>query len=201
MSRYGRDNALSVVGADSVTPFRRATFVETVDALAAQGCRLVRTGARDWPYRALLLAHSTKSARRQREKDSYEPFDPGQVSGSSQWTDGARGAMTLTWRPGDYGGVPGERMLSIAKANYGRAHVVVPVEAVRAGSKDEETENANVGFKSAGQTWRPLESFKPGKTAPRGPPRSASGSEPAPLRTRRCDPPPPATPRGSTGGI
>lgn len=108
----------------------------------------------------LLLAHSTKSARRQRETDLYEPFDPGQVSGSSQWTDGARGALTLTWRPEKYGGGPGKRMLAIAKANYGRAHVVVPVEVVRAGSKDKETENAIVGFKAAGRTWEPLDTFK-----------------------------------------
>ena len=110
----------------------------------------------------LLLAHSTKSARRQRKDNQYEPFDPGQVSGSSQWTDGARAALTLTWRPDDYGGGPGERMLAIAKSNYGQARVVVPVEAVRAGPKDTETGNAIVGFKAAGRTWGPLKSFKRG---------------------------------------
>ena len=40
----------------------------------------------------LMVAHSRKSARGGKE----DPFDPGQVGGSTHWTDRARGVMTLT---------------------------------------------------------------------------------------------------------
>ena len=54
-------DAASVAGDASGTRFRRAIFAETVDALAAQGYQLARTGTRDWPYRARCPGHDGDS--------------------------------------------------------------------------------------------------------------------------------------------
>ena len=74
---------------------------------------------------ALVVAHSTKAARG-RNKDKADPFDAGQVGGSGAWTDGARAALTMTWRAD-----AGDRVLAVAKSNYGKARILCDLESLR----------------------------------------------------------------------
>ena len=71
----------------------------------------------------LLIAHSSKAAR----GPDARPYDPGQIGGSSHWTDGARGALSLT-RDAD---APDRHRLAIVKANYGPSHVSAALSAGR----------------------------------------------------------------------
>ena len=71
----------------------------------------------------LLIAHSSKAARGGRRR----PYDPGQIGGSSHWTDGARGALSLT-RDAD---APDRHRLAIVKANYGPSLLSIDLAAVR----------------------------------------------------------------------
>ena len=73
----------------------------------------------------LLVAHSRKAAR---GKDA-DPFDPGQVGGVGAWADAARGVLTLTGQ-GD------NRILAIAKANWGRAYVLAQLAPVSNDARD-----------------------------------------------------------------
>ena len=93
----------------------------------------------------LLVAHSTKSARKGDGNKPPDPFDPGQVGGSAAWTDGVRSALVLDWDD-DRG--PGERRLSVAKSNYGPSRVTMPLEAVTVGKDDKAHGGAVVGFKA-----------------------------------------------------
>lgn len=88
----------------------------------------------------LLVAHSTKAARKQGQQD--DPFDPGNVGGSAAWVDGARSALVLGW---DDARGDGELQLAVAKSNYGPSRQVLPLDRVRQG-------NVPVAFKAAG-TW------------------------------------------------
>ena len=69
-------------------------------------CRRLRCGA-------LILAHDTKGTRNEL-KDGGE-LGTGAVAGSSQWTDGSRGAFHLA-RYGE------SRIIQCIKANYARSH-------------------------------------------------------------------------------
>lgn len=90
----------------------------------------------------LMVAHSRKEAR-----DKPDPFDPGNVAGSTHWTDAARGVLTLTF-DGDANATPGARILAIPKANYGPQKLLLKVEPVRA------RHGEIVGFtNSPGATW------------------------------------------------
>ena len=71
----------------------------------------------------LLIAHSSKGAR----GDDAKVYDPGQIGGSSHWTDGARGAMSLS-RTAD---APDRHRLAIVKANYGPSLVSSDLSAAR----------------------------------------------------------------------
>ena len=71
----------------------------------------------------LLIAHSSKGAR----GPDARPYDPGQIGGSSHWTDGARGALSLS-RTAD---APDRHRLAIVKANYGPSLVSVTMTATR----------------------------------------------------------------------
>ena len=73
----------------------------------------------------LLVAHSTKAVRGQKQ----DFYDPGKVAGSSHWTDGVRGVLTLQWLPG---GASGERCLAIPKSNWGPSRIWAKVEPVQA---------------------------------------------------------------------
>lgn len=84
----------------------------------------------------LVVAHSTKTVRK--DANDLNPFDSGQVAGTTYWTDAVRGVLTMTWR---VGGEADERMLSIAKANYGPSRIVTAIDPIRSCS------NAIVGFK------------------------------------------------------
>ena len=111
------DPALSayVGDANSAAPVR-----DFMGALAAQAVAL-KCGV-------VLVAHSRKDARGQEKSD---PFDPGNVAGSSHWTDAARGVLTLTY---EKGAAPGDRILAVSKANYGPSRILCRVDPVRAPS-------------------------------------------------------------------
>jgi len=76
--------------------------------------------AREHAVGVLLVAHSTKDARRSGQADV---FDAGRIAGSSHWTDGVRGVMTMQWKPEKWGGHKGERIVAIPKANWGAARI------------------------------------------------------------------------------
>ena len=78
----------------------------------------------------LMVAHSNKDARGNKEND---PYDPGKVSGTTQWTDSVRGVMTIDWHP-DKEDRPGERILRIPKANLGRSRISCELDTIRADS-------------------------------------------------------------------
>ena len=87
----------------------------------------------------LLIAHSSKAARRE-----GDPYDPGQIGGSSHWTDGARGALSLS-RTAD---APDRHRLAIVKANYGPSMVSANLTTCRT------TGGALIGLDGAGATWQ-----------------------------------------------
>ena len=126
------DPALSayVGDANSAAPVR-----DFMGVLAAQ--------ARELECGVVLVAHSRKAAR-----GDPDPFDPGNVAGSSHWTDAARGVLTLTY---EKGAAPGDRVMAVSKANYGPSYILCRVDPVRASSGEI------VGFTNApGSTWDTL---------------------------------------------
>ena len=78
----------------------------------------------------LMVAHSNKDARGNKGND---PYEPGKVSGTTQWTDSVRGVMTIDWHP-DKENRPGERILRIPKANLGRSKICCELDTIRADS-------------------------------------------------------------------
>ena len=99
--------------------------------------------AREYEAGVLALAHSRKSARGGKNDSTADPFDPGQVAGSTAWHDGVRGVLTFNFHPaGDT-----SRVLAIAKANMGPARIQCVAQPVRATSS-----GWILGFK-AGDTW------------------------------------------------
>ena len=87
----------------------------------------------------LLIAHSSKQARR-----DGDPYDPGQIGGSSHWTDGARGALSLSRYQDD----PDRHRLACVKANYGPSMVSTDLTTCRT------TGGALVGLDGAGAAWQ-----------------------------------------------
>ena len=104
----------------------------------------------------LLIAHSSKAARgKDRGKDA-DPYDPGQIGGSSHWADGARGALSLTRDAA----APDRHRLAVVKANYGPSMVSTDLAAARTPG------GALVGLDARdGATWQH------GAPGDRGPPR------------------------------
>ncbi|MDE0227296.1 MAG: AAA family ATPase [Spirochaetaceae bacterium] len=108
----------------------------------------------------LIVAHSRKDARRKDGRSNPDPFDPGNVAGSTHWTDAARGALTLTWNS-DAGA--GARVLAVAKANYGPSRILTSVDPVRS------PHGEIVGF--TGGPWQTMaERDKPAEAATNGNP-------------------------------
>ena len=94
----------------------------------------------------LLVAHSTKETRRgNRADDPPDPFTPGMVGGSSHWTDGVRGALTLTPDPTDRA----RPVLAVAKANWGPAYMSARLVGLMPGGL-----RYPVGFEAAGDGWQ-----------------------------------------------
>lgn len=94
----------------------------------------------------LLVAHSTKEARKQGQQD--DPFNPGKVGGSAAWTDGVRSALILDW---DDARGPGAVRLAVAKSNYGPARRLLPLERVTVGGDGEAADRgATVAFRVEG---------------------------------------------------
>ena len=117
------DPALSAYVGDpiGIPPVRE--FLSALSGLAAE----TESGV-------LLLAHSTKAARR-----SADPFDPGHIGGSAAWYDGARGAMVLAREDS------GDRVLRVCKANYGPDYVQALLDPVV-----DRITGAPVGFAPGG---------------------------------------------------
>jgi len=103
----------------------------------------LETLAEQFEAGCLMLAHTTKAARVR--GNAQDPFDAGQTSGSGQWTDAARAALTLTW-----GENPGDRVLGVAKSNYGPDRILVDLETLR------RKDGTIIGFNAAGN-WRTQE--------------------------------------------
>ena len=120
---------------------------EFLTALATEAAEL-NTGV-------LLLAHSNKAARRpgnQNPKTELDLLDPGQVGGSTAWTDGVRGVLAMAWKPKDKDAAGGERVLTITKANYGPARLNCDLDAIRQDKKAQD-KGAIVGFRSYPSGW------------------------------------------------
>ena len=94
------------------------------------------TLARKYEAGVLALAHSRKASRH-RDPD---PYDPGQVSGSSAWHDGVRGVLTFTFEKVETESYS-RRVLAVAKANMGPARIECDTQPI---SKDS---GWIVGFK------------------------------------------------------
>lgn len=98
----------------------------------------------------LLVAHSTKAARNNRNQEP-DPFDPGHVGGSAAWTDGVRSALILDW---DDARGPRAIRLAVAKSNYGPARRLLPLVRVKVGAADAENHGATVAFRvEDGGAW------------------------------------------------
>ena len=134
------DPALSayVSDANNAAPVR-----DFMGALAAQAIPL-RCGV-------VLVAHSRKEAR---NSGKYDPFNPGNVAGSTHWTDAARGVLTLTWEADMEAGT---RVLAVSKANYGPARILTAVDPVRS------SHGEIVGF--TGGPWQTQAERKENKSA------------------------------------
>ena len=128
--------AAYVGDANSVGPVR-----EFVGALTREARRL--------SLGVLLIAHSTKAVRGSNKEAG--PYEPGLVAGSSAWTDSIRGVATLKWRPDD----PSERMLAVAKANYGPARILIELDAMRM------RKGLIVGFRGKGEWSEDMRRARP----------------------------------------
>ena len=100
-------------------------------------------GAQEDPCAVMIVAHSTKEARRR--QGPADPFSPGSVAGSSHWTDGCRSALSLRWRPE----LAGARDLVALKSNHGPARMLCGLETVRHRSKTV------IGFEAAADWYQP----------------------------------------------
>ena len=101
------DPALSAFTGNSNQAEHVRAFVEGLCTLAeAAHCAI------------LLVAHSNKESRKEND-----PFDPGQVGGSTHFVDRARGVAVLTRQES---GV----QLSVVKANYGPSHFGIFLDPV-----------------------------------------------------------------------
>ena len=95
-------------------------------------CNLVADVGADVGAGVLALAHSTKAARgrgkskKGEEEQGPDIYDPGMVAGSAAWTDGVRGAMTMTWHPS----MEGHRVLGVSKSNWGPSRLCNILEPV-----------------------------------------------------------------------
>ena len=78
----------------------------------------------------LLVAHTNKASRTNRSSQKPDVYDPGAVSGSTHWTDAARGALHLAYDPDDDDRA-GARVLAVSKANYGPSRIRVDLDPVR----------------------------------------------------------------------
>ena len=97
----------------------------------------------------LLIAHSTKAARRGEGGKQPDLYDAGQIGGSSHWTDGARGALSLSRDSDD----PDRHHLAIVKANYGPAFVSIDLLATRAPFATGTVGGAVIGLGATAAGW------------------------------------------------
>ena len=107
------------------------------------------TEARRLETGVLLLAHSTKAARKgsspSKPTTEWEALNEvGHVGGSAAWFDAARGVLNLVRLKDRY-------LLTVPKANYGPAYLVARVEARHGGDKGD---GPVVGFQADSDGWR-----------------------------------------------
>ena len=142
-------------------------FVGEANAVAPVSEFLVSLAraAKDIGAGILIVAHSTKATRS--PSKGADPFDPGQVSGSSAWTDRARAALSFTW-----GENAGDRVLAVSKSNYGPARIRIGLDPIRA-RPFGAGKGAIVGFKAIG-TW--------GASSTQGTAAKAGATPPAPVQ-------------------
>ncbi len=135
------DPAMAAYTGDSIQPSAVRAFVQSLETLARETGRCG----------VLLLVHATKKPE--------GPFDRTQIAGSAQWTDAARGALSLS-----YEDEPHTRTLAVVKANQGPSRMWHPIKAIR----ERDDGGAYVGFESAdpGAGWRPKSEYgAPGKNS------------------------------------
>ena len=167
------DPALAAYAADANGAAQVREFMGALAAAAAPDPAAAWRGCG-----VLMVAHSTKAARGgPARKTDHDPFDPGQVAGSSHWTDAARGVLTLTF-DGTKENAPGARVLAVSKANYGPARLLVSVDPDRNGHGEI------VGFTNAagsGGGWQTLAEHKEAAEAAKA--NGAGGKVPAGVDT------------------
>ena len=96
--------------------------------------------ARAYRFGILLIAHSTKAARK-----SGGPMDPGQIGGTDHWTSGVRGTLVLSNDETRAG-----RVLPCPKSNRGPDRLMIRLDAIPGGQRQP------VGFRAADDHgWRP----------------------------------------------
>ena len=125
--------------------------------------------AKEYNAGVLLLAHSTKAARR-----STDLYDPGHIGGSGAWHDGVRGAMVLARERSEDGKSLGHQ-LRILKANYGPSFIQANLEPKRANS---DGTGAILGFSTKDGFY---DDFDKGEGKQLRRPNGGGHEEPAPL--------------------
>ena len=116
------DPALSAFTGNSNQAEHVRAFVEGLCVLAkAANCAV------------LMVAHSNKESRKEND-----PFSPGQVGGSTHWTDRARGVITLTRQKAGI-------QLAVVKANYGPSRYGVFIDPVHQSQVDAEWDSDDDG--------------------------------------------------------
>ena len=128
----------------------------------------------------LLVAHTNKASRTNRNNQKPDLYDPGAVSGSTHWTDAARGALHLAYDPDDDDRA-GARVLAVSKANYGPSRIRVDLDPVR----DKHGEICGFAHGGAWQTSaeHKAEAGADADEAPAGKPGKANGAgKPGPGR-------------------
>ena len=129
------DPALSSFTGNSNQAEHVRAYIENLCDLAEEnGCAII------------LVTHSNKEARKE-----SDPFNPGQVGGSSHWVDRSRGVITLTRHKAGI-------QLSVIKANYGPSRYGIFIDAVHEKHVNEDWEGDDEGellrFKRAGDWSR-----------------------------------------------
>ena len=99
----------------------------------------------------LLIAHSNKESSK--ANGSYDHFSPAQIGGSTHWTDSVRGVLTMHWD-----NQQGERVLAIAKANWGPSRLVCRLDKVGVDGKRHFS-----GFDRSEEGWIGAADYESGK--------------------------------------
>ena len=111
--------------------------------------RVVDRGRQARRGRAADRPTPPRPARRGEGGKQPDLYDAGQIGGSSHWTDGARGALSLSRDSDD----PDRHHLAIVKANYGPAFVSIDLLATRAPFATGTVGGAVIGLDATAAGW------------------------------------------------